>query len=77
MPVQDADIDVRRRLGLTGLDDVRPTSARTDGDVTEVVLDAAGTTVTVRVRRTHGAAETLTCRAARPSPVTSFEVEPA
>jgi hypothetical protein len=77
MPVQAADIDVRRRLGLTGLDDVRPTSARTDGDVTEVVLDAAGTTVTVRVRRTHGAAETLTCRAARPSPVTSFEVEPA
>ena len=77
MPVQAADIDVRRRLGLTGLDDVRPTSARTDGDVTEVVLDAAGTTVTVRVRRTLGAAEALTCRAARPSPVTSFEVEPA
>jgi hypothetical protein len=77
MPAQAADIDVRRRTGLTGLDDVHVVSARTAGDVTTVVLEAAGSTHEVRVRRVLGAAEQLTCRATRPNPVTSFEVEPA
>lgn len=77
MPVQAADIDVRRRLGLTGFDEVHVVSARTTGDVTTVALEAAGEPLEVRVRRVLGAAQALTCRAARPSPVTSFEVEPA
>ena len=76
MPVQAADIDVRRRLGLTGLDDVRPVSARAAGDDTLVVVEARGSTVEVRVRRVLGAEEQLTCRARRDSPVPRFEVVP-
>jgi hypothetical protein len=77
MPVQAAEIDVRRRLGLTGLDDVRPTEARTEADVTTVSLEAAGRPVRVRVRRLLGDPGRLTCGAARDNPVPRFEVEPA
>ena len=76
MPAQAADIAVRRRLGLTGLDDVRPISARGAGDDTVVVVEAAGSTVEVRVRRVLGGEERLTCRAGRESPVPRFEVVP-
>lgn len=76
MPVQAAEIDVRRRLGLTGLDDVRPTSARTEADLTTVSLEAAGSPVRVRVRRLLGDPGRLTCGAARDNPVPRFEVEP-
>ena len=76
MPAQAADIDVRRRLGLTGLDDVHVLSARSAGDVSTVVLQAAGATLEVRVRRLLGADQVLTCRAGRTSPVPSYEVEP-
>ena len=76
MPVQAAEIDVRRRLGLNGLDDVRPTSARTEADLTTVSLDAAGRPVRVRVRRLLGEPGRLTCGAARDNPVPRFEVEP-
>lgn len=76
MPVQAAEIDVRRRLGLTGLDDVRPTAARTEADLTTVSLDASGRPVRVRVRRLLGDPGRLTCGAARDNPVPRFEVEP-
>ena len=75
MPVQAAEVAVRRRLGLTGLDDVRPTSARTAGDLTSVVLDAGGRSATVRVRRLLGPPQRLTCGARRDDPVPRFEVE--
>lgn len=75
MPVQAAEIDVRRRLGLTGLDDVRPTSARTDGDVTVVTVEAAGRVHRVRVRRVLEGAHRLTCGAQRDSPAPRFEVD--
>lgn len=75
MPVQAAEVAVRRTLGLTGADDVRPTSARTDGDLTSVVLDAGGGSVTVRVRRVLEAAQRLTCSARRDDAVPRFEVE--
>ena len=74
MPVQAADIAVRRRLGLTGLDDVRPTSARSDGDLTSVTLAAADEEVTVQVRRVLEPAQQLTCGAQRDNPVPRFEV---
>ncbi len=74
MPVQAADIEVRRRLGLTGLDDVRPTSVRADGDLTSVTLAAAGREVTVQVRRVLGPVQQLTCGALRDNPVPRFEV---
>jgi len=76
MPAQAADVDVRRRLGLSGLDDVHVLSARSAGDVSTVVLQAAGATLEVRVRRLLGADQVLTCRAGRTSPVPSYEVEP-
>ncbi|MCW2739365.1 sucrase ferredoxin [Nocardioides sp.] len=75
MPVQAAEIDVRRRLGLTGLDDVRVSSARTEGDVTVVAVEAAGVVHEVRVRRTLEGAERLTCGALRDSAVPRFVVE--
>lgn len=75
MPVQAAEIDVRRRLGLTGLDDVRPTSARTEGELTVVAVEAAGATHEVRVRRVLEAPQRLTCGAQRDSAVPRFEVE--
>lgn len=74
MPVQAAEIDLRRRLELSGLDDVRPTSATADGDVTTVTLHAAGRDVRVRVRRVLEEPQRLTCGALRDSPVPRFEV---
>lgn len=75
MPVQAAEIAVRRRLDLRGLDDVRPTAARTDGDLTAVTLDAGGRTVRVQVRRLLEDAQRLTCGALRDNPVPRYEVE--
>jgi len=75
MPVQAAEIEVRRRFGLAGLDDVRPTGARGDGDLTSVTLDAAGREVTVQVRRVLEPAQQLTCGALRDNPVPRFVVE--
>lgn len=75
MPVQAAEIAVRRRLDLRGLDDVRPTAARTDGDLTAVTLDAGGRTVRVQVRRLLEEAQRLTCGALRDNPVPRYEVE--
>jgi hypothetical protein len=75
MPVQAAEIDVRRRLDLPGLDDVRPTAAVVDGDVTTVTLDAGGRTVQVRVRRVLDEPQQLTCGALRDSAVPRFEVD--
>ena len=74
MPVQAAEIAVRRRLGLAGLDDVRPTAVQADGDLTSVTLDADGRSVTVHVRRVLEPAQRLTCGALRDNPVTRFEV---
>jgi hypothetical protein len=74
MPVQAAEIEVRRRLGLSGVDDVRPTAARTVGDLTSVTLEARGRSVTVEVRRVLGPDQRLTCGALRDNPVPRFEV---
>ena len=75
MPVQAAEIEVRRRLGLTGLDDVRPTAVRTQDELTTVILDVGGRSVEVRVRRRLGPAQQLTCGARQDSPVPRFEVD--
>ena len=75
MPVQAAEIAVRRRLELGGLDDVRPTGARRDGELTTVTLDAVGRQVVVLVRRVLEPAQRLTCGARRDDLVPRFEVE--
>jgi hypothetical protein len=74
MPVQAAEIHVRRLLGLQGFDDVRPTAARTEGDLTTVALDAGDRVVRVRVHRVLEAAQRLTCGALRDNPVPRYEV---
>ena len=74
MAVQAAEIDLRRRLDLAGLDDVRPTGVRTDGEVAIVTLDAVGGPMAVQVRRVLGDAQQLTCGAQRDNPVPRFEV---
>ena len=75
MPVQAAEIEVRRRLDLAGLDDVRPTGARADGELTSVTLDAAGREVIVQVRRVLEPAQRLTCGAQRDDLVPRFDVD--
>jgi hypothetical protein len=75
MPVQVAEIDVRRRLGLAGLDDVRPIGARADGDVTVVTVEVGGRTEEVQVRRELEGAHRHTCGAQRDSPVPRWEIE--
>jgi hypothetical protein len=76
MPVQAAEIALRRKLGLTGLDQVRLTGVSVDGEVTRAVFDAnvSGYAVTVRTTRPTDTAERLTCKAARPEPTPWHEV---
>jgi len=76
MPAQAAEIALRRKLGLTGIGDVRLTRLSVDGDVTRVVFEAgsSGYAVSVRTTRPADASARLTCKAARPEPVPSHEV---
>ncbi len=70
MPVQFAEIALRRQLGETGLQALRLVSRRTDGDLTEAVFDRAGSEYAVRVRSAPGAdLHRLTCRADRDNPI--------
>lgn len=75
MPVQVAEIELRRRLGATRVDDVRRLRSRRTDQVTEAVFAAAGGEWTVRVRTTDGPSEhRLTCGATRDSAVPRHEV---
>ena len=76
MPVQAAEVEMRRRHGLTGLDEVRPIAATTDGDLTTVTLGVAERTVRVQVRRVFEPGARLTCGALRESPVPRFVLDP-
>jgi hypothetical protein len=73
-PVQVAELAVRRETGDTGLDAVRLVALATDGDDSAVTLDVAGASFDVRVRRTAGEPERLTCRATRDSRPAAYEV---
>jgi hypothetical protein len=67
--VQAADLLVRRRQGLTGIDDLRPLGHRTVGtDIVDVVFATAdGGRLEVRVGRTADPeARVLTCHSGRP-----------
>jgi hypothetical protein len=74
LPVQVAEVAVRRFAGATGLHDLRLLTVQRDGDLSVVRLEVAGTAYEVRVRRTAGRAHQLTCRAVRDNPVTEHEV---
>lgn len=76
MPVQAAEVALRRRLGLAGLDDVLPRGARTVDDVVVARFDTVGHgLVEVRVRRVLSEVPVqLTCGAQRENPVPRHEV---
>ena len=54
MPVQAAEIALRRELGETRADALRLVDRRTDGPDTEAVFAVGGATYAVVVRTTHG-----------------------
>jgi hypothetical protein len=75
MPVQAAEVALRRRLGETRLDAVRLVGQRRDGDAREVDFAVGGTTWRVTVRTTEGGDRArLTCRALRDNPVPRHDV---
>lgn len=76
MPVQAAEIALRRELGLLGLAAVELVDRSVADEVTTVDLAAGGAIYRVRVRTTRDSDEAaqLTCKASRPNPVPSHEV---
>ncbi|MCL2540898.1 MAG: sucrase ferredoxin [Nocardioidaceae bacterium] len=78
MPVQAADVALRRRLAdrtLTGPRLLERTVERTvDGEVTTATFAHGGRRYAVRVRTTSGEPTALTCRATRANPPLRHEV---
>lgn len=75
MPVQYAEIVLRRELAETGGDAVRLCSRSAEGGITAAVFDVAGARWEVRVRTTTGAeTQQLTCRATRDNPIPRHEL---
>lgn len=75
MPVQLAEIELRRRLGETRSDAVRLVSRRRDGQTTEAVFEVGGTQWSARVRTSEGTELVqLTCRATRDNPIPAHEL---
>lgn len=75
MPVQLAEIALRRELGETRDDALRLVGRTVDADLTEAVFDVAGAGWVVRVRTTPGAElQQLTCKATRDNPIPAYEV---
>lgn len=71
MPVQAAEVFLRRELGVTRERDVTLLERGTDGEHTTVTFAVGGATVEVRVRTTRdpATATRLTCKAHRDNPV--------
>ncbi|GAA2139155.1 sucrase ferredoxin [Nocardioides koreensis] len=75
MPVQHAELALRRELAETRLDALTLTARSAADGVTEAVFDVAGASYAVRVRTTRGPdVERLTCRAGRDNPVPRHEL---
>jgi len=74
MPVQAADIALRRHLSLTAPLGPHLVAHTVDHGVTEATFETAGERYLVRVRSTKSDAVTLTCRAARPQHALQHEV---
>lgn len=76
MPVQAAEIHLRRRLEVTGTGGVVLLGRRVEGDVTSATFGVAGETYDVRVRTVvdPASATRLTCKAHRDNPVPRHEV---
>ncbi len=75
MPVQAAEVALRRTLGETRLDALSLTGQRRDGETREVTFAVGGATWQVRVRTHPGEEQALlTCRSERDNPVPHHEV---
>ena len=76
MPVQAAEVFLRRQLGVTRAGDVVVAGCSRDGDTTRTVLEVAGATYDVLVRTTSdpATATRLTCKAQRDNPVPAHEL---
>jgi hypothetical protein len=75
MPVQVAEVALRRETGETRLSAVRLVSATRSGDDTTVVMAVGETSYDVVVRRsTAPATALLTCKAVRENPVPAYDV---
>ena len=74
MPVQAAEIALRRHLGLTTPQPPRLVERMAEGDVTTATLELGGGRYAVRVRTTKSDAVHLTCRAAREQHALQHEV---
>lgn len=69
MAVQFAELALRRRLGVDGIDAVALTGHRTRDAVTEALFSVRGDEYVVRVRSSLGEPERLTCAAEPSRPV--------
>jgi len=75
MPVQFAELTLRRHLGETREDAVRLVSRQRAGELTDATFTASGAQWSVRVRTLPGAdLLQLTCRATRDNPVPAHEL---
>jgi hypothetical protein len=74
MPVQAAEVALRRQLGETRGDAVRFLRRARDGAVTRAWFEVAGARWEVAVETTPGAAHRLTCGVERRSPVPQHAV---
>jgi hypothetical protein len=76
MPVQAAEIHLRRELGATRVDDLVLREQVLDGDFTSVSFAVAGGgySVVVRTIKDRRTATQLTCKAARDNPIPRHEV---
>jgi hypothetical protein len=74
MPVQAAEIALRRRLGETRLDAVEPRGHHRDGDLVTARFTVGGTGHDVVVRQGRAAPARLTCRAGRDATAHDFEI---
>ncbi len=75
MPVQYAEVALRRELGETRIDALELVARSTTDGVTETVFAVAGASYAVRVRTTRGHdLHRLTCRAGRDNPVPRHEL---
>jgi len=76
MPVQAAEIHLRRELGVTGVRAATLVAARRAAQVTEATFEVAGERYAVRVRTVleEATATRLTCKARRDNPVPRHEI---
>lgn len=76
MPVQAAEVYLRRELGVTREADVVLAARSRSGELTDAAFDVAGATYDVRVRTTTepASAARLTCQARRDNPVPRHEL---